>query len=563
MSYTFISYSRRQLYFAESVALALQRAGVKVWFDLQKLSPGTDWSSALKDGYENCERLVLIASRSALESPYVKMEWESALEQGREVIVVLSEAVQLPEPLQKCAIYDARAHFDERIRDLAAYLNGKGPARYDPLPVITKSFLKQKMPFTIWLTASILCLPTITVWLLTVLLPLGSVPPESVSIELPDLIQNLLPKDILIRVLAYLVGFLVGLGLVKTNFPVRDFLNHTIGFEDLISIRSRLLKFWFGALVIFVAIIYFSPGLSGSLLYLTGIWLSLNLFLNIYWSFWVLPKSVDILRWMAAGEADQDLRESVLTAAGVNGRKRTARNGGGARTTFSYALHYHPADARIAQNIDTVLKQASCTSLEPGKADVQFILVSNRTSTKWLMEQNASLPSRVINILTTNINTPEEIQTVLQTQWVDFRNGREKIIQALAFEIGDVSDSDESYALQISPTSFNNSYGFPRSVRIFFGALMLMYVVLLMILERLLQLPDWGHFLLFLPFVLYMDALIMRRWSLPGFLCRIFGWRLAWFAAPAEKAPDPIGNSDRNFVSDRKFLLLVDIPEDD
>ena len=563
MSYTFISYSRKQLYFAESVVLSLQRAGVQVWFDLQKLGPGIEWSAALKDGYENCERLVLIASQSALESPYVKVEWETALDHGREVIVVLSEAVQLPERLQKCAIYDARARFDESIRDLAAYLNGKSPARYDPHPVVAKSLLKQKMPVTIWLTASIFCIPTITVWLLTLLLPLASISPESVSIELPELIQNLLPEGILIRALAYLVGFLVGLGLAQTSFPVKDLLQHALSFEELKRIRSGLLKFWFGALVIFLGVIYFGPGLSGPLFYSIGAWVSVFFLLTIYWSFWMLPKSADILRWLPAGEADQDLRESVQAAAIVNGREQASRNGGGARRTFSYALHYHPADARIAQTIDSILKQAGCDSLEAGKADVQFILVSNRTSKKWLLEQNASLPGRVINILTTNIHTPQEIHTVLQTQWVDYRNGREKIVQALASEIGDVSDSDESYALQVSPTSFNNSYGFPRSVRIFFGALILLLAVFLMILEQLLQLPEWAFFPLSLPIILYMDALIMRRWPLPGFLQRIFGRRLAWFAAPAEKSSDPIGNSDRSFVTDRKFLLLVDVPQDD
>ena len=49
MGHIFISYSRRQLYFAESVVLHLQRAGPDVWFNLQKLTPGVDWSAARKD----------------------------------------------------------------------------------------------------------------------------------------------------------------------------------------------------------------------------------------------------------------------------------------------------------------------------------------------------------------------------------------------------------------------------------------------------------------------------------------------------------------------------------
>ncbi len=34
---TFISYSRRQLYFAESLSLHLQKENHNIWFDLQQL----------------------------------------------------------------------------------------------------------------------------------------------------------------------------------------------------------------------------------------------------------------------------------------------------------------------------------------------------------------------------------------------------------------------------------------------------------------------------------------------------------------------------------------------
>jgi hypothetical protein len=36
--HTFISYSRKQYYFAESLALNLQDNGVQTWFDMQNLN---------------------------------------------------------------------------------------------------------------------------------------------------------------------------------------------------------------------------------------------------------------------------------------------------------------------------------------------------------------------------------------------------------------------------------------------------------------------------------------------------------------------------------------------
>src|SRR6185503_11731289 len=130
MGYIFVSYSRKQLYFAESVALKLQQAGLEIWFDLQKLEPGMDWAAALKDGYGNCEKLVLIASQAAIHSPYVQVEWETALQNGHEVTIVLTEPVVLPESLRNCAVFDARTHFDQTIDALIQYLQGESPGRH-------------------------------------------------------------------------------------------------------------------------------------------------------------------------------------------------------------------------------------------------------------------------------------------------------------------------------------------------------------------------------------------------------------------------------------------------
>ena len=46
----FISYSRQELYFAESLAVSLQEKGVSVWFDIQQLKPGFDWKEGIQYG---------------------------------------------------------------------------------------------------------------------------------------------------------------------------------------------------------------------------------------------------------------------------------------------------------------------------------------------------------------------------------------------------------------------------------------------------------------------------------------------------------------------------------
>ncbi len=69
MGSTFLSYSRKQYYFAESLALHLQQRGVSVWFDIQQLEPGVSWQADIGDGLKNAASVTFVASRSALASP--------------------------------------------------------------------------------------------------------------------------------------------------------------------------------------------------------------------------------------------------------------------------------------------------------------------------------------------------------------------------------------------------------------------------------------------------------------------------------------------------------------
>jgi predicted aminopeptidase len=113
--HTFLSYSRQQYHFAESLASALQARGVTVWFDVQQLEPGTRWQQDIDDGLANSGTVILLASRASLDSPYVAREWGSALQQGKPVIVALIERVRLPPALRRAPLIDCRGDFDAAV----------------------------------------------------------------------------------------------------------------------------------------------------------------------------------------------------------------------------------------------------------------------------------------------------------------------------------------------------------------------------------------------------------------------------------------------------------------
>ncbi|MGZ9166866.1 MAG: hypothetical protein ACXW4U_16970 [Anaerolineales bacterium] len=51
-----------------------------------------------------------------------------------------------------------------------------------------------------------------------------------------------------------------------------------------------------------------------------------------------------------------------------------------------------------------------------------------------------------------------------------------------------------------------------------------------------------------IPLGLYVDALVLRKTSLPRLVQKWLGHRAAWFASPAPTAPDSIGNADRKYA---------------
>ena len=128
---TFISYSRRQLYFAESLALHLQKENLNIWFDLQQLHAGTVWSDSLKDGISEAKTLVLIVSKASLASEYVEVEWKGVAAKSGQLVLVIFESVKLPDELKGLPTFDFRTGFEKNISALSSYLKGETEPKFD------------------------------------------------------------------------------------------------------------------------------------------------------------------------------------------------------------------------------------------------------------------------------------------------------------------------------------------------------------------------------------------------------------------------------------------------
>ena len=129
----FISYSRKDgREFAEAFERRLeQEAGIHAWRDLKSIEGGEDTRPQVLRAIESVKHLVLILSRRALESDWVKREWTHARMAGRKVSPVLADRTikrsDLPGWIRRAEVYDIAE--PERWRMLVRVLEGPGETR--------------------------------------------------------------------------------------------------------------------------------------------------------------------------------------------------------------------------------------------------------------------------------------------------------------------------------------------------------------------------------------------------------------------------------------------------
>lgn len=89
MTRVFISYSRADEGFARRLATDLDRLGAEVWIDVDDIPPGVNWSTAIQQGLDTCDALVLVISPDALASKNVEDEWQYVRDEGKPIIPLL------------------------------------------------------------------------------------------------------------------------------------------------------------------------------------------------------------------------------------------------------------------------------------------------------------------------------------------------------------------------------------------------------------------------------------------------------------------------------------------
>ncbi len=120
----FISYSRKDEIFARQLATDLDHLGAGVWIDVDDIPPGVNWSSAIQQGLDACDTLVLVMSPDALGSTNVTDEWQYFRDEGKPIVPVLCRRTQIVHfQLRRIQYIDfAEQDYDTALNQLRARL---------------------------------------------------------------------------------------------------------------------------------------------------------------------------------------------------------------------------------------------------------------------------------------------------------------------------------------------------------------------------------------------------------------------------------------------------------
>ena len=135
----FISYSRSDgRAFAEDFERRLEAEGLHAWRDLKSMEVG-DIRTQVLGAIETAKQLVLILSRRALTSDWIKREWSHARLKGKQVCPILADPAisraDLPPWMRREEVFDvdlARDRDNERWKALVLVLRGDGQTKRVP-----------------------------------------------------------------------------------------------------------------------------------------------------------------------------------------------------------------------------------------------------------------------------------------------------------------------------------------------------------------------------------------------------------------------------------------------
>jgi len=409
----FISYSRRDYYFAESLAVHLLHRDVPAWMDVKDLKPGYDWERGLHEALEAAACVVVIASPNSTKSQHVRAEWTKALELGKRVFIAQFLGADLPPELRAADRVDFRGPFRPALEQLVARVT----AGNDEVEVPAGSLRISSVPCVpAWVAAMafVLAVPLVSFCAFSLLK--GDAFPDQPTAS--DVILSLLV--ILVMIPSFIWFFCVA------------FLRRRMGMTRLaLTLLTLVVVYALPLLKLFedgqAGLATYSPGLRQWIIQYWRIDAALCAVPIVGLVILLFLRPLALLHWSPTGKAWNWYREHHVEKTGVKLIDVTSR----LTEIERFYLVSDPADSPAADRLRDELTKAGAKETPPelpsiGSASetppTAVLLLTNRTRTFWLTEEASRAKGSVFTVVACAIGLPESVSWLWKREWIDFRH---------------------------------------------------------------------------------------------------------------------------------------------
>jgi hypothetical protein len=94
MSHIFISYSRKELSFAEKIVNTLARDGLEPWIDWKSIPKGEEFETEIQQGIEGAEVFLFLLSPASIQSSWCIKEIDHAVRNGKRILPIVIRDVE-------------------------------------------------------------------------------------------------------------------------------------------------------------------------------------------------------------------------------------------------------------------------------------------------------------------------------------------------------------------------------------------------------------------------------------------------------------------------------------
>ena len=392
MPAVFISYSRKDFYFAESLAFHLTERGIESWLDANHIAPGGDWGQEIERALDEAHTVILVATPASVRSTYVQREWKRALAQGDRLLVARFGSCKLPPELSQARVVDFRGSFRPALQRLTQLLD-QPPE--EPPRLTTTSRLPRVPPWVALLTLMLAAV---------FLLPLAMFGDwRGFDLASEPLAFRIFAWVMLPFVFA-LVVWHACLAFLWRRMGMTRLALTLVLFTGIFAFTLILRAGWIPALARLGIEMHYTGISNLTLGGIVGIGcaaLAILLFLR--------PE--DLLRWCPTGKAwDAYRRGRVMKIPDLP--TRFAELG---RFELLHDAEDAPAAAQLRADLSTL---GATEAVGDGK---RVILLTNRTTTEWLSGQAELLKKGAVTVIGSAIGLPQSLHWLWRRQWIDLR----------------------------------------------------------------------------------------------------------------------------------------------